>query len=212
MNTPSTNLIDRLNWDKVNHLMPAIVQNAATQQVLMLGYMNQEALKKTLDTNQVTFYSRTKERLWTKGETSNHTLELIQIIPDCDEDALLILAKPTGPTCHRNTSSCFGEEDAPGVGFLAKLDAIVQERFETRPDNSYTTKLFESGTKHMAQKVGEEGVEVALAALADSDEDFLGECSDLLFHLLVMVRQRNLSLEEVIKVMSERHRAFDKKG
>jgi phosphoribosyl-ATP pyrophosphohydrolase/phosphoribosyl-AMP cyclohydrolase len=191
-----------LAWDKQDGLLPAIVQDARDLRVLMLGYMNCEALAETLASGKVTFYSRSKQRLWTKGESSGHVLALQAIDVDCDNDTVLIQAIPHGPTCHLQRASCF--PDAP-ADFLGELDALVQSRQEQRPAGSYTTRLFEAGTKRMAQKVGEEGVETAIAALAESDELLLGESADLIFHLTVLLRSRGLSLRDVKDVLRERH-------
>lgn len=191
-----------LAWDKQDGLLPAIVQDARDLRVLMLGYMNREALAETLASGKVTFYSRSKQRLWTKGESSGHVLALQAIDIDCDNDTVLIQAIPHGPTCHLQRPSCF--PDAP-ADFLGELDALVQSRYEQRPEGSYTTRLFEAGTKRMAQKVGEEGVETAIAALAESDELLLGEAADLVFHLTVLLRSRGLSLRDVKDVLRERH-------
>ncbi|HRD72455.1 MAG TPA: bifunctional phosphoribosyl-AMP cyclohydrolase/phosphoribosyl-ATP diphosphatase HisIE [Aquimonas sp.] len=191
-----------LAWDKQDGLLPAIVQDARDLRVLMLGYMNREALAETLASGKVTFYSRSKQRLWTKGESSGHVLALQAIDVDCDNDTVLIQAIPHGPTCHLQRASCF--PDAP-ADFLGELDALVQSRDEQRPPGSYTTRLFEAGTKRMAQKVGEEGVETAIAALAESDELLLGEAADLIFHLTVLLRSRGLSLRDVKDVLRERH-------
>ena len=191
-----------LAWDKQDGLLPAIVQDARNLRVLMLGYMNRESLAETLASGKVTFYSRSKQRLWTKGESSGHVLALQAIDVDCDNDTVLIQAIPHGPTCHLQRPSCF--PDAP-ADFLGELDALVQSRHEQRPEGSYTTRLFEAGTKRMAQKVGEEGVETAIAALAESDELLLGEAADLIFHLTVLLRSRGLSLRDVKDVLRERH-------
>lgn len=191
-----------LAWDKQDGLLPAIVQDARDLRVLMLGYMNREALAETLASGKVTFYSRSKQRLWTKGESSGHVLALQAIDVDCDNDTVLIQAIPHGPTCHLQRASCF--PDAP-ADFLGELDALVQSRDEQRPAGSYTTRLFDAGTKRMAQKVGEEGVETAIAALAESDELLLGEAADLIFHLTVLLRSRGLSLRDVKDVLRERH-------
>ena len=201
--------LSRLDWSKGNGLLPAIVQHCSTGEVLMLGYMNAEALAETQRSGHVTFYSRGKQRLWTKGESSGHVLNLKSIRIDCDADTLLVQAEPHGPTCHNGTSSCFGNsaDVRPPLGFLAELDALVAQRHAERPDGSYTTKLFESGIRRIAQKVGEEGVETALAAVAQGDEELLGEAADLLFHLTVALRARGLSLREVADVLAERHRA-----
>lgn len=191
-----------LAWDKQAGLLPAVVQDAATRRILMLGYMNREALQATLDTGKVTFFSRGKGRLWTKGESSGHTLDLVAIETDCDSDTLLVQAIPHGPTCHLGRRSCF--PDAPG-DFLAELDAVVANRERDRPEGSYSTGLFESGLRRMAQKVGEEGVETALAAVAEDDDALLGEAADLLYHLIVLLRARGLSLDAAIAVLRNRH-------
>jgi phosphoribosyl-ATP pyrophosphohydrolase/phosphoribosyl-AMP cyclohydrolase len=196
--------IEGLNWDKVNGLIPVIIQDYSTLQVVMLGYMNNEALQKSIETGKITFYSRTKKRLWTKGETSGHGLTLVGIIPDCDNDTLLVLVKPSGLSCHLNNRTCFGKNDAPGVGILAKLEAIIDQRYQERPTNSYITKLFEEGARRIAQKVGEEGVEVALASVAGSKDDIKNEVADLIFHLLVLLKECRLELAEVMQVLSRR--------
>jgi phosphoribosyl-ATP pyrophosphohydrolase/phosphoribosyl-AMP cyclohydrolase len=194
--------IQALAWDKQGGLLPAVVQDAATRRVLMLGYMDQAALRATLDSRQVTFFSRSKGRLWTKGETSGDVLELVSLEADCDADTLLVQARPRGPTCHLGRTSCFPQ--APG-DFLAELDALVAQRERERPDQSYTTRLFAAGVRHMAQKVGEEGVETALAAVAQDDAALLGEAADLVFHLTVLLRSRGLALQDVSAVLESRH-------
>ena len=198
----------RLNWAKGNGLLPAIVQHWLSGEVLMLGYMNADALTQTEASGHVTFYSRSKQRLWTKGESSGHVLVLKSIRIDCDADTLLVQADPHGPTCHKGTSSCFGDsaDVRPSLGFLAELDALVAQRHAERPADSYTTKLFDSGIRRMAQKVGEEGVETALAAVVQGDEELLCEAADLVFHLTVALRARGLSLRDVVRVLAGRHR------
>lgn len=193
--------IEALAWGKQEGLLPAIVQDAATQRVLMLGYMNREALRITLDTGRVTFFSRSRQRLWTKGETSGNTLDLVSLQADCDSDTLLVQAHPNGPTCHLGATSCFPE--APG-NLLSDLDALIAMRERERPDGSYTTKLFASGVNRIAQKVGEEGVETALAGVAQDDAALLGESADLLYHLLVLLRARGLSFNAVNRVLAQR--------
>lgn len=193
--------IDALAWDKQGGLLPAIVQDADTLRVLMLGYMDRDALAATLRSGHVTFFSRSKGRLWTKGERSGHVLELVSIDADCDADALLVRAHPRGPTCHLQRTSCF--PSAPGDG-LAELDALIAQRERERPEGSYTTKLFEAGVRRIAQKVGEEGVETALAAVAQDDAALLGEAADLLYHLTVLLRARGLSLEDARRVLQLR--------
>ena len=195
--------LQSLDWGKGDGLLPVIVQDAGNLRVLMLGYMNAEALAATRESGFVTFFSRSKQRLWKKGESSGHVLELVSIQVDCDNDTLLVLAKPHGPTCHLQRDSCFPE--APG-GFLADLDALVQQREQQRPTDSYTTRLFESGIRRIAQKVGEEGVETALAAVAQDDAALLGESADLLFHLTVLLRARGLALQDAVTVLQQRHR------
>ena len=195
--------LETLAWEKQGGLLPAIVQDAATQRVLMLGYMNREALRITLDTRRVTFFSRGRQRLWTKGETSGNTLDLVSLQADCDSDTLLVQAHANGPICHLGAASCF--PDAPG-NMLSDLDALIAMRERERPEDSYTTKLFASGVHRIAQKVGEEGVETALAAVAQDDAALLGESADLIYHLLVLLRARGLSLDAVSRVLAERHR------
>ena len=199
--TMATIDIDALAWDKQGGLLPAIVQDAATLRVLMLGYMDRDALGTTLSSGKVTFFSRSKARLWTKGESSGHVLELVSIEADCDEDTLLIQAHPRGPTCHLQRASCFPMAPADG---LAELDALIARRERERPQGSYTTKLFESGVRRIAQKVGEEGVEIALAAVAQDDAALLGEAADLIYHLTVLLRARGLSLDDARRVLAAR--------
>jgi phosphoribosyl-ATP pyrophosphohydrolase/phosphoribosyl-AMP cyclohydrolase len=198
-----------LDWDKGGGLLPAIVQDAANGAVLMLGYMNREALAATQATGCVTFWSRSKNRLWTKGETSGHFLELRRIAADCDGDALLILAEPKGPACHRGTATCWGENapqsSAQQVAFLGLLEQVITQRIATRPPGSYTAKLLAEGTRRIAQKVGEEGLELALAGVAQSDQEIIGEAADLLYHTLLLLRVKGLSLAQVITELQARH-------
>ena len=196
---------DELDWAKGGGLVPAIVQHCATGEVLMLGYMNADALAATRASGIVTFWSRSKQRLWKKGETSGHVLAVKSIDADCDRDTLLIRAEPRGPTCHLGASSCFGEDAKPSLAFLAELDALIAYRNAERPDGSYTTKLFEAGIRRIAQKVGEEGVETALAAVVQDDTALKGEVADLVYHLLVLLRARGLSLADVVEVLAQRH-------
>ena len=184
-------LPDGLDWAKGGGLLPAVVQDAQTLRVLMLGYMDRAALDATLASRRVTFFSRSKGRLWTKGESSGHVLDLVSVDVDCDGDTLLVLARPHGPTCHLQRESCF--PSAPG-STLAELSSLVQRREAERPEGSYTTKLFDGGMRRIAQKVGEEGVETALASIAEDDDALLGEAADLVFHLLVLLRARGLGL------------------
>lgn len=197
---------ETLDWDKGCGLLPAIVQDAGSLRVLMLGYMDRAALAATLDTGLVTFFSRSKDRLWTKGETSGHVLELVSIQADCDADALLVLARPRGPTCHLERPSCFADAPAaPAAGaVLARLDALVATREQRRPEDSYTTRLFEAGVRRIAQKVGEEGVETALAAVAEDDAALVGEAADLAYHLLVLLRARGLGLADLERRLDAR--------
>lgn len=196
--------IQALAWDKQGGLLPAVVQDARTRRVLMLGYMDRAALQATLDSGRVTFFSRSKGRLWTKGETSGDVLELVSLESDCDADTLLVQARPRGPTCHLGRASCFPQ--APG-DFFAELDALVAQRELERPDESYTTRLFAAGVRHIAQKVGEEGVETALAGVVQDDAALLGESADLVFHLTVLLRARGLALQDVAAVLEGRHAA-----
>ena len=192
---------DTLAWQKQEGLLPAIVQDADSLRVLMLGYMDREALQATLDSGKVTFYSRSKQRLWMKGETSGDVLDLVRIETDCDADTLLVQARPHGPTCHLQRASCFPSAPCDG---LAELDALIAARERERPVGSYTTRLFEGGVRGIAQKVGEEGVETALAGVVQDDGALLGEAADLLFHLLVLLRARGLSLEDAKRVLESR--------
>jgi phosphoribosyl-ATP pyrophosphohydrolase/phosphoribosyl-AMP cyclohydrolase len=171
----------------------------------MLGYMNAEALKRTLSTKRVTFYSRSKQRLWTKGESSKNFLHLVSLEVDCDNDTLLVTARPDGPTCHRGTPSCFGDDGATGVGFLAHLDQVVAARIKSNDTSSYTVRLAKEGVARCAQKVGEEGVETALAALGKDNKEFAGEAADLLYHLIVLLRVKKLSLRDAVAVLEKRH-------
>lgn len=193
--------IETLAWDKQDGLLPAVVQDADTLRVLMVGYMSREALAKTLDTGRVTFFSRSKGRLWTKGESSGHVLALVRLDTDCDRDTLLVQARPHGPTCHLGTVSCF--PSAPG-DTLGELQALIRARHAERPAGSYTTKLFDAGIKRIAQKVGEEGLETALAAVAEDDAPLLGEAADLLYHLIVLLQARGLSLDDARAVLDQR--------
>jgi len=199
--------IDTLAWEKMGSLIPAIVQDAFDGRVLMQAYMNRQALETTLDTGRVTFWSRSRNCLWTKGETSGNSLDLVEINADCDGDCLLVRARPEGPTCHLGTTTCFdGEGDiAPELAFLAELERVIAQRDEERPDGSYTTSLLESGVKRIAQKVGEEGVETALAAVTGDDEELLNESADLIYHLLVLLRSRRQELGTLVEVLKRRH-------
>ncbi|WP_223620697.1 bifunctional phosphoribosyl-AMP cyclohydrolase/phosphoribosyl-ATP diphosphatase HisIE [Lysobacter sp. ESA13C] len=201
----SAEQIDALAWDKQDGLLPAVIQDAVNLRVLMLGYMDRAALQLTLDSGHVTFFSRSKQRLWTKGESSGHYLDLVSIETDCDRDTLLVRARPHGPTCHLGRDSCFPSAPGDELAFLGELDELIAERERERPAGSYTTKLFEKGVRSIAQKVGEEGVETALAAVAQDDAALCGEAADLLFHLQVLLRARGLSLGDAVAVLRERH-------
>ncbi|MEC5341815.1 bifunctional phosphoribosyl-AMP cyclohydrolase/phosphoribosyl-ATP diphosphatase HisIE [Brenneria populi] len=196
---------NQLDWEKTDGLMPAIVQHAVSGEVLMLGYMNQEALKKTEESGKVTFFSRTKQRLWTKGETSGNFLNVVSITPDCDNDTLLILVTPIGPTCHLGNTSCFSPAASEWL-FLYQLEQLLGERKSADPASSYTARLYASGTKRIAQKVGEEGLETALAATVHDREELTNEAADLMYHLLVLLQDQNLSLATIINRLRERHR------
>jgi len=195
---------NRLDWQKTGQLMPAIVQHAVSGEVLMLGYMNQEALAATEQSGKVTFFSRSKQRLWTKGESSGNVLNVVSITPDCDNDTLLILARPIGPTCHLGNSSCFHPANSDW-GFLYQLEQLLAERKHADPSSSYTASLYASGTKRIAQKVGEEGVETALAATVNDRAELTNEASDLIYHLLVLLQDQQLDLSTVIGRLRERH-------
>jgi len=195
-----------LDWDKGEGLLPAIVQDARTGEVLMLAYMNEEALALTLKDKLVVFYSRSRQELWLKGETSGNLLELVSIAPDCDSDTLLVRVNPTGPVCHLGTRTCFdGDGDIPGGGnFLYGLEKVLKERASADPESSYTAKLLQTGVKRIAQKVGEEGVEVALAGVSGGEAELLDESADLLYHLLVLLVSRGLSISQVVSVLQSR--------
>jgi len=203
--------LERLDWAKAGGLVPAIVQDAAGGAVLMLGYMNREALAATRASGRVTFWSRSKGRLWTKGETSGNYLEVRSITTDCDGDTLLILARPSGPACHLGTRTCFGETPpraaAESLAFLDTLQRVIGQRIADPPPDSYTAKLLAQGPRRIAQKVGEEGVELALAAVAQGDAEIVGEAADLLYHVLVLLQSKQLSLEQVVGELEARHRA-----
>jgi phosphoribosyl-AMP cyclohydrolase / phosphoribosyl-ATP pyrophosphohydrolase len=202
--------VDSLDWAKGAGLIPAIVQDASSGVVLMLGYMNREAFEATRASGKVTFWSRSKQRLWTKGETSGHYLEARSIAADCDGDTLLILARPQGPACHRGTPTCFGESppqaDAARLAFLSALENVIRARIAERPEGSYTAKLLHEGPRRIAQKVGEEGLELALAAVAQSNEEVLDEAADLLYHVLLLLESKGLSLGQVSDRLEARHR------
>ncbi|EHR5477894.1 bifunctional phosphoribosyl-AMP cyclohydrolase/phosphoribosyl-ATP diphosphatase HisIE [Vibrio parahaemolyticus] len=203
-----SSLSERINWEKVDGLVPAIVQDFQSSQVLMMGYMNQDALAKTGETGQVTFFSRTKERLWTKGETSGNVLQLVNISLDCDNDTLLVGVNPIGPTCHTGTTTCWdgdAQEESQMV-WLHQLEQLLAARKSADPDSSYTASLYARGTKRISQKVGEEGVEVALAATSGDKAELVCESADLIYHLLVLLQDQGLSMNDVVNKLKERHK------
>ncbi|MCA6220189.1 bifunctional phosphoribosyl-AMP cyclohydrolase/phosphoribosyl-ATP diphosphatase HisIE [Photorhabdus antumapuensis] len=195
--------IEKLDWEKVAYMMPVIVQHAISGDVLMMGYMNKEALNITISSGKITLFSRSKQRLWTKGESSGHFLNLVNIYPDCDNDTLLALADPTGPTCHFGTPSCFAPAQTEW-GFLYQLEKLLASRKTADPEYSYTAKLYASGTKRIAQKVGEEGLETALAAAVNNREELTNEAADLMYHLMVLLQDQDLDLSCVIRRLRER--------
>jgi phosphoribosyl-ATP pyrophosphohydrolase/phosphoribosyl-AMP cyclohydrolase len=196
----------KLDFDKNNGLIPAVIQDARTQVVLMVGFMNKEAYQKTVDERLVTFYSRTRQRLWTKGEESGNFLDVVDIKEDCDSDTLLIKAIPRGPVCHTGADTCFFETNVAAADFLRYLQDLIEERKKELPEGSYTTKLFRAGINKIAQKVGEEAVELVIEAKDNDDTLFLNEAADLLFHLLVLLSARNYRIEDVVKVLEKRHK------
>lgn len=202
-----TSLHEHIDWNRGDGLVPVIVQHAVTARVLMLGYMNREALATTQSSNLVTFYSRSRDCLWTKGETSGNRLELRTIEFDCDADTLLVQALPAGPTCHRQTSSCFDNDvEQPGFGFVGQLESVIQERKNTAPADSYTAELLSAGVQRVAQKIGEEGVEVALAAVQGNRQEIVSETADLIYHVLVLLAHQGLQIADVVQHLESRHR------
>ncbi len=201
--------ISNVDFAKADGLVPAIVQDADTGAVLMLAYMNREALEQTLARKRAVFFSRSKQRLWEKGETTGHTLDVVDVALDCDNDTLLVTARPRGPACHNGTVTCFGDEprsSATGIAFLAKLESVIAQRASEKPETSYTAKLLDKGIKRIAQKVGEEGVETALAGVGETNDKVVEESADLLFHLLVLLRARGIPLVDVVRALESRHR------
>lgn len=197
--------IEELAWQKMDNLIPSIIQHAATGAILMQGFMNKDALMATLTKGKATFFSRSKQDLWEKGETSNNFLNVTQILTDCDKDSLLIACTPMGPTCHLGTESCFPEQKLSQQNFLSELEQVIENKKNDSIEESYTAYLFSKGTTKIAQKVGEEGVEVALAAVAETKDDLLGECADLFYHTLVLLADKGIKLEEVMSVLQKRH-------
>jgi phosphoribosyl-ATP pyrophosphohydrolase/phosphoribosyl-AMP cyclohydrolase len=197
-------MLENLDFEKVNGLMPCIIQDEATQKVLMLGYMNKEALEKTQTENRVTFFSRTKNRLWTKGETSGNFLNVKSITSDCDDDTLLIKVDPVGEVCHTGADTCFDEKNERDA-FLFHLEKVIQDRKNNPTEKSYTSSLFKKGINKIAQKVGEEAVEIVIEAKDDNDDLFLGEAADLMYHYLILLAAKDKNLEDVIEVLRGRH-------
>lgn len=193
------------DWDKGDGLLPAIIQDVRTGQILMLGYMNREAAEATLDSGRVTFFSRSKQRLWTKGETSGNRLGFVSAALDCDRDTILVQAVPAGPACHTGARTCFTDDLLQGAGFLGHLDGLIQQRRAEMPEESYTTSLFKAGKARVAQKVGEEGVELALARMKDDRAEMANEAADLLYHLMVLLADADMSLADALTVLRSRH-------
>ena len=195
-----------MDFEKLNGIIPAIIQDSKTDRVLMLGFMNPEALKKTKDEGKVTFFSRTRQRLWTKGEESGNFLHVDEILEDCDNDTLLIRVRPEGPVCHTGNDTCFNQENQGGLAFLSRLQALIHQRKEEMPENSYTTSLFEAGINKIAQKVGEEAVELVIEAKDTNDDLLLGEAADLVYHLMVLLSARDYGLNDVAGILEQRHK------
>lgn len=203
---------ENINWEKVSGLLPAIIQDAEDNRVLMLGYMNHGALKNTLESGHVTFYSRTRKALWVKGETSGHYLNFVSAELDCDGDTLLVKAKPVGPVCHTGAQTCFNDNTAQSLEILNHLTELIKQRNLDRPSGSYTTELFQKGSSRIAQKVGEEGVELSLAKVKEDKSEILNEAADLMFHLMVLLESSNLSIGEVCDVLATRHQESKPEG
>lgn len=194
-----------LDFDKMDGLIPAIIQDSRTLKVLMLGFMNKEAYDKTVETGKVTFWSRTKQRLWTKGETSGNTLTVVDIKADCDNDTLLIKAIPAGPVCHTGSDTCWDEKNQNPIMFLSELQRFIEKRHEEMPEGSYTTSLFKSGCGRMAQKVGEEAIESVIEAMANNNERLIYEASDMIYHLIVLLTSKGLKIEDLAQELQKRH-------
>ena len=194
-----------LDFDKMDGLVPAIIQDSRTLKVLMLGFMNKEAYDKTVETGKVTFWSRTKQRLWTKGETSGNTLTVVDIKADCDNETLLIKAIPAGPVCHTGSDTCWDEKNQNPIMFLSELQRFIEKRHEEMPEGSYTTSLFKSGCGRMAQKVGEEAIESVIEAMANNNERLIYEASDMIYHLIVLLTSKGLKIEDLAQELQKRH-------
>ncbi|WP_293710546.1 bifunctional phosphoribosyl-AMP cyclohydrolase/phosphoribosyl-ATP diphosphatase HisIE [uncultured Parabacteroides sp.] len=197
----------KLDFEKMGGLIPAIVQDNNTNKVLMLGFMNEEAYEETKETGKVTFFSRTKNRLWMKGETSGNTLQVVSMMVDCDNDTILIKANPAGPVCHTGADTCFGEKNIEDIMFLKYLQDFIEQRRQEMPEGSYTTSLFLKGVNRMAQKVGEEAVETVIEATNGTEEGFIYEASDLVYHLIVLLTSKGLRLEDLARELKKRHKA-----
>ena len=195
-----------MDFEKMNGLIPAIIQDAGTRNVLMLGFMNHEALEKTRSLGKVTFYSRTKQRLWTKGEESGNFLDVKEIIEDCDHDTLLIKVTPRGAVCHTGADTCFDEKNRQDISFLRQLQDLIADRKKEMPENSYTTKLFTKGINKIAQKVGEEAVELVIESKDNNDDLFLNESADLIYHLLVLLTEKGFDISDVVNILASRHK------
>jgi phosphoribosyl-AMP cyclohydrolase / phosphoribosyl-ATP pyrophosphohydrolase len=198
-------ILQNIDYSKLNGLVPAIIQDAQTNKVLMLGFMNEEAYKKTVEIGKVTFFSRTKNRLWTKGEESGNFLNVVEILPDCDNDTLLIKVNPVGPTCHTGSDTCWNESNKNDIGFLSYLQDFILKRKDEMPEGSYTTSLFKSGTRKITQKVGEESIETIIGAMANDDENMIYEAGDLLYHLIVLLTHKGFRIEDVVNELKKRH-------
>lgn len=195
-----------LDFNKMNGLVPAIIQDNYTKKVLMLGFMNQEALDKTIETGKVTFFSRTKNRLWTKGEESGNFLNVVSIKEDCDKDTLLIMVNPVGPVCHTGTDTCWGEKNDEPIMFLSYLQDFIAKRYKEMPEKSYTTSLFQAGINRMAQKVGEEAVETVIEATNGTDDRLIYEASDMIYHLIVLLTSKGMRIEDLATELKKRHK------
>ncbi len=199
--------VEQIDFNKLNGLVPAVIQDDSTQKVLMVGFMDREALQKTEETGKVTFFSRTKNRLWTKGEESGNFLNVVSMMVDCDNDTLLVKVNPTGPVCHTGADTCFFEANKDsGIQFLSVLQDFIDKRKQEMPEGSYTTSLFQKGTSTISQKVGEEAVETIIGAMANDDENFIYEAGDLLYHLIVLLTHKGYRLEDVVGELKKRHK------
>lgn len=195
-----------LNFEKMNGLIPAIIQDSQTRKVLMLGFMNKEAYEKTIETGKVTFFSRSRQSLWTKGETSGNFLNVVSVKADCDNDTLLIQAKPEGPVCHTGTDTCWGEKNEADIFFLSYLQDFIEKRHKEMPKDSYTTSLFQAGINRMAQKVGEEAVETVIEATNGTDDRLIYEASDMIYHLIVLLTSKGMRIEDLARELQKRHK------